>query len=71
MPNEEFLNQIRKGLALDEAMGKLQEAGLADAFVKAIEKDRELRGAIEKITPEQGVAASPGWSCCVTVQKPL
>jgi hypothetical protein len=71
MPREEFVRGLRKVLAYDEAMGKLHEAGLADAFIKAVEQDPDLLGAIDKLSPEIGTAASPGWSCCVTVNNPL
>jgi hypothetical protein len=69
--NREFMTNLRKVLALDEAMAKLQEAGLEVEFVKAIEKDPELLDAINKIAPNLSGAASAGWSCCVTVNNPL
>jgi hypothetical protein len=68
---DEFVGSLRKVLAYDQAIGKLQEAGLSDAFVAAIEKDPDLLDAIDKLTPSLGLAASPGWSCCVTVNNPL
>jgi hypothetical protein len=68
---EDFVGSLRRVLAYDQAIGKLQEAGLSEAFVSAIEKDPELLGAIDKLTPSLGLAASPGWSCCVTVNNPL
>lgn len=71
MSREQFVQGLRKVLAYDEAVAKLHEAGLADAFVKAVEKDPDLLSAIDKMAPELGRAASPGWSCCVTVQRPL
>jgi hypothetical protein len=71
MPNEKFVSGLRKVLAYDEAVGKLHEAGLSENFVRAIEKDPELLKAIDKLSPDIGVAASPGWSCCVTVSNPL
>lgn len=71
MPNEEFNRGLRKVLAFDEAVAKLQEAGVSQAFVRAIEKDPDLLAAVDKINPDLGLAASPGWSCCVTVSNPL
>jgi hypothetical protein len=68
---EEFVGGLRRVLAYDQAIAHLQEAGLSDTFVKAIEKDPELVAAIDKLTPSLGLAASPGWSCCVTVSNPL
>ena len=69
--HEEFVGSLRRVLAYDQAIAKLQEAGLSDAFVKAIEKDSELLEALDKLSPGLGLAASPGWSCCVTVNNPL
>jgi len=71
MPREEFVKGLRKVLAYDEAVGKLHEAGLAEAFVRSVEKDPDLMAAIDKMAPDIGTAASPGWSCCVTVNNPL
>jgi hypothetical protein len=68
---EEFGGSLRKVLAYDKAIAELQQAGLAEAFVTAIQKDPELLSAINKLTPGLGLAASPGWSCCVTVSNPL
>jgi hypothetical protein len=60
--------QYRK---LDEAIGKLQEAGVADAFLKAINKDPELLRAIQKVAPDFGPGPRADWSCCITVASPL
>jgi hypothetical protein len=49
-------------------MSKLQEAGLDEAFMRALEKDPELTRALDKLGSP---AASAGWSCCVTVSNPL
>jgi aspartate aminotransferase-like enzyme len=68
---EVFTRGVRKVLAYDAAMAQLQEAGLSEAFVNAIEKDEELQKAVNSLAPNLGVAASPGWSCCVTVNNPL
>ena len=68
---ERFVGNLQKVIAYDQAMAKLQEAGLSEAFITAIERDPELLGAINKLTPGLGQAASPGWSCCVTVSNPL
>jgi hypothetical protein len=71
MASEEFVRGLRKVLAYDEAVGKLHEAGLGDAFVASVQKDPDLMAAIDKLAPELGRAASPGWSCCVTVSNPM
>lgn len=71
MQNRQIASGLRKLLALDEAMGKLAEAGLEVEFVRAIEKDPELLDAINKIAPSLSNASSAGWSCCVTVSNPL
>jgi hypothetical protein len=71
MSRQEFVVNLRKVLAYDQAMAKLQEAGLDEEFVRAIEKDPELLQAINKIAPNLSGAASAGWSCCVTVSNPL
>jgi hypothetical protein len=68
---EVFARSLRKVLAYDAAMAELQEAGLSEAFVRAIEKDEELQKAVNNLAPNLGLAASPGWSCCVTVNNPL
>jgi hypothetical protein len=68
---QEFVVNLRKILAYDEAMAKLQEAGLDGEFVRAIERDPDLLKAINKIAPNLSGAASAGWSCCVTVNNPL
>ena len=68
---QEFVRNLRKILAFDEAIGKLQDAGLDEEFVRVIEKDPELLKAIQKIAPNLSGAASAGWSCCVTVNSPL
>jgi hypothetical protein len=66
-----IIRDVRKLIAYDEAIAKLQEAGLAEAFMAAVEKDPELLEAINKLAPNLSGAASPGWSCCVTVSNPL
>jgi hypothetical protein len=71
MSHEEFVRGLRKVLAYDEAVAKLHEAGLGDAFVKSVQKDPDLLAAIDKLAPDLSRAASPGWSCCVTVNNPL
>jgi hypothetical protein len=62
---------VRAALAFDEAMAKLHSIGVADAFVAAIEKDPDLQKSLQKMLPRMSAAASPGWSCCVTVSNPL
>jgi hypothetical protein len=64
-------NNMRKVIAFDEAISKLKQAGLAEKFVAAIEKDEELVAAIEKITPRDPSGPMADWSCCVTVNDPL
>ncbi len=56
---EEFVGSLRRVLAYDQAIANLQEAGLSEAFVTAIEKDPDLLQAIDKLTPSLGLAASP------------
>lgn len=63
--------EVRRALSFDEAIAKLQEAGMADDFVAAIEKDPALQESLKKMAPNLSNAASPGWSCCVTVNNPL
>ena len=67
----DFIRNMRKLLAYDEAVAKLQEAGLEDVFISAIEKDSELVRGLDKMAANMSAAASPGWSCCVTVSNPL
>jgi hypothetical protein len=69
-PKPEF-TEIRNILAFDQAVAKLHEAGLGDEFVAAVERDPKLRASIEKISPKLSAAASPGWSCCITVSDPM
>jgi hypothetical protein len=71
MTRSELIRQARKLLAFDEAIAKLQEAGLEEEFISAIEKDPELLKALDQMAPHITAAASPGWSCCVTVSNPL
>lgn len=72
MPKElPVFHDVRKVLAYDEAIAKLQQAGLAETFVAAIDKDPELQKSLERLAPGLSSAASPGWSCCVTVNNPL
>ncbi|HEU0142291.1 MAG: hypothetical protein KJZ78_26510 [Bryobacteraceae bacterium] len=71
MSKERVFEDVRKILAYDEAVLKLQQAGLAEAFVTAVEKDPELKASVQKLAPNLTGAASPGWSCCVTVSNPL
>jgi hypothetical protein len=66
MSRQEFVVNLRKVLAYDQAMAKLQEAGLDEEFVRAIEKDPELLQAINKIAPNLSGAASAGF---ITVHK--
>jgi hypothetical protein len=68
-PKPEF-DEVRKVLAFDEAVAQLQAAGIAESFIAAIEKDPNLKKAIEKMAPKLSAAASPGWSCCITVKNP-
>jgi hypothetical protein len=68
---KEFSDDVRKFIAYDNAMANLKEAGLADAFIKALEKDPEMMKAVEKMAPKSISAARAGWSCCITVSKPL
>jgi hypothetical protein len=63
--------EVRRVLAFDEAIRKLHDAGIADQFINAVEKDPRLRASLEKMAPKLSAAASPGWSCCVTVNNPL
>jgi hypothetical protein len=65
-------DEVRRFIAYDNAIANLKEAGLADVFIKAIEKDPEVMKAVAKIAPADAAKlARPGWSCCVTVSKPL
>lgn len=64
-------DDVRAAIAFDEAIAKLHEVGVADAFVAAVEKDAELQKSLAKMLPKMSAAASPGWSCCVTVSNPL
>lgn len=70
---EEGIKQLRKFLSYDEAIGKLHEAGVAEEFLKAIDKNPELLNAINKIAPDLGPSPDllAGWSCCVTVDRPV
>jgi hypothetical protein len=68
---KELSDEVRKFIAFDEAMGKLKEAGLADAFIHALEHDPETMKAVEKLAPKRPSVARAGWSCCITVSKPL
>lgn len=63
--------QIKKAIAFDHAVAKLQEAGLAEKFVAAIQSDAELMKAIDKITPRVPTAPMADWSCCITVSSPI
>jgi hypothetical protein len=63
--------EVRRVLAFDEAIGKLRDAGIADQFIAAVEKAPRLRESLEKMAPKLSAAASPGWSCCITVGNPL
>lgn len=69
-PKPEF-DEVRNILAFDQAVAKLHEAGLGDEFVAAVERDPKLRASIERISPKLSAAASPGWSCCITVSDPM
>lgn len=64
-------DEVRKMLAFDDAVAKLHQAGVADAFVSAVEKDADLKASVQKMAPSLTGAASAGWSCCVTVSNPL
>ncbi|MFI5006239.1 MAG: hypothetical protein ACHQKZ_02315 [Solirubrobacterales bacterium] len=64
-------DEVRKALAFDEAIAKLNEAGIASQFVAAVQKDASLRASLSKMAPKLSAAASPGWSCCITVSNPL
>ena len=68
---KELSDEVRKFIAYDNAIANLKEAGLADAFIKALEKDPEMMRAVEKMAPKRVSAAAVGWSCCITVSKPL
>ncbi|HUL51169.1 MAG TPA: hypothetical protein VLU94_01160 [Candidatus Nitrosotalea sp.] len=68
---KEVGDDVRKFIAYDKAIANLKEAGLADAFIKAVEHDPEIQKTIEKIAPKHLALARVGWSCCVTVEDPL
>lgn len=68
---EKKADQLRKIIAYDEAIGKLQEAGIADTFLKAIDKNPELLKAIQKMAPDFGPGPRADWSCCITVSSPI
>jgi hypothetical protein len=69
---KEFSAETKKFLAYDKAIANLKEAGLADVFIRAIEKDPEVMKAVEKLTPANAARLTrAGWSCCVTVEDPL
>lgn len=69
--NEAVINELRKVLAYDEALGKLHEAGVAEEFLTAVEKQPELMSAIKKIGPGIGPGPVADWSCCITVSSPI
>jgi|PlaIllAssembly_1097288.scaffolds.fasta_scaffold3151868_1 malate synthase len=69
--NTKKREQLQKILAYDEAIGKLAEAGIADEFLKAVDKNPELLKAIQKIAPDFGPGPRADWSCCITVSSPL
>ena len=62
--------QLRKIIAYDEAIGKLAEVGVAEEFIKAVDKNPELLKAIQKIAPDFG-GPRGDWSCCITVSSPV
>ena len=66
---EAGIQQIRKAIAYDEAIGKLHEAGVGDDFIKALDTSPELLKAVKKIGPDIGPVAD--WSCCITVSNPV
>ena len=68
---KEMSNDVRKFIAFDNAMANLKEAGLADAFIKALESDPETMKAVEKMAPKSLAASKVGWSCCITVSDPM
>jgi hypothetical protein len=69
---KQFSEETKKFLAYDKAIANLKEAGLADVFIRAIEKDPEVMKAVEKLTPANAARLTrAGWSCCVTVEDPL
>lgn len=69
---KQFSHETKKFIAYDKAMANLKEAGLADVFIRALEKDPEVLKAVEKITPANAARLSrAGWSCCITVERPL
>ena len=67
----ELAGEVKKLIALDNAIANLKEAGLSEAFIQALEKDPGLMKAVEKMAPKAVMAARPGWSCCITVSRPL
>ncbi|MCL2166147.1 MAG: hypothetical protein FWH49_02490 [Clostridiales bacterium] len=59
-----------KSLALDQALGKLQEVGVADTFLTAVKNNPEFLKALRTAIPEFGIAPiATDWSCCITNQK--
>ena len=67
---EEGIKQLQKVLAYDEAIGKLEEAGVAVEFLSAIEKNPELLESIKKIAPKFESRMMMEWSSCITVKNP-
>lgn len=68
---KQFSEETKRFIAYDKAMENLREAGLADAFIRAIEKDPEVMKAVEKLAPTSAARmARAGWSCCITVEHP-
>lgn len=55
----------------NKAIGKLQGVGVAEEFLSAIGENPELLKAIKKIAPGSGIETRPGWSCCITVSRPM
>jgi hypothetical protein len=59
-----------KSVAFDEALGKLQEVGVADAFLSAVKNNPEFLKALQSSIPEFGMKPIAGdWSCCITNKK--
>ncbi|HEY9245939.1 MAG TPA: hypothetical protein VIO11_03740 [Candidatus Methanoperedens sp.] len=68
---KEIIKQFQRAAAYDEAIGKLQDAGVAEEFLKAVKDNPELLEAVKNIAPDVGPIPLADWSCYVTVSRPL
>ena len=60
-------------VAYDEALGKLAEAGIAEAFLVAIKDSPNFHKVFEKADPFERFGPGPvaDWSCCITSANPV